>query len=340
MPRTRAAFALIAALVTPLSAAAQCAPAVLSHRGGAPQCVDRVGNRVYCVFGDELKIIDITTITSPRTIGSVILPGGDARDIDVADGYAYLVAGHNGLIVVDVSAPASAAVVATIPVEQSVTDIVVSSGRAFVCGEESGDNRVFILDLAVPDAPVVASIYDVSDEPTKGVAVSGDILFAAQQTGVDVVDVSNIASPLRGAIYDADGFMIDIDVAGDTLFLQTVTALEIVDVSDTFVPAQLSTFDTDTWGRLTVNAGGTLAYVEGFSDVQIIDVRTPGAPVLESTIENTFGADMLATGVYLFHADAGDGLVLWDCTDAESPQQVWTLDLRPTSPTGIDVNDR
>src|SRR5262249_22928097 len=58
------------------------------------------------VIDDEgLKVIDVTDITRPRLVTNARVPIADPRDIYVSRTYAYVAAGHEGLVIVDVERP-------------------------------------------------------------------------------------------------------------------------------------------------------------------------------------------------------------------------------------------
>src|SRR5207248_11176843 len=52
---------------------------------------------------DGLHVLDVTDLAQPKPIG--YLPLADCRSVYVARTYAYVAAGHQGLVIVDVTRP-------------------------------------------------------------------------------------------------------------------------------------------------------------------------------------------------------------------------------------------
>jgi len=77
---------------------------------GAPNLVDPRGVAVqfryaFVVDREGLKVLDVTSLANPRVVQGAKLLLGDARNLYVARTYAYVAAGSQGLVIVDVEKP-------------------------------------------------------------------------------------------------------------------------------------------------------------------------------------------------------------------------------------------
>jgi hypothetical protein len=71
----------------------------------APTVVAVQFRYAFVLDGDGLAVIDVTTPGAPRVVGEARVAIPDARDLYVARGYAYVAAGKQGLVIVDVERP-------------------------------------------------------------------------------------------------------------------------------------------------------------------------------------------------------------------------------------------
>lgn len=81
--------------------------AILGHESGVHRPVDVAVQFRYAfvVDADGLQTLDVTDLAHPRTIPDAEFPIDDAHRIYVARTYAYLAAGHHGLVILDVENP-------------------------------------------------------------------------------------------------------------------------------------------------------------------------------------------------------------------------------------------
>ena len=108
---------------------------------------------------------------------------GNARDVAVADGYAYIADSSNGLVVVDVSDPANPIGAGGYDTSGYAYGVAVSGDYAYVADEING---LVVVDVSDPANPTYMGDYETSDN-ARGVAVSGDYAYLADGTGGLVV---------------------------------------------------------------------------------------------------------------------------------------------------------
>ncbi len=78
--------------------------------GEADGLVDPRGVQIQFRYGfvvdkDGLKVIDVTELDKPRMVKGARVPFTDARNLYVARTYAFVAAGHDGVVIVDVERP-------------------------------------------------------------------------------------------------------------------------------------------------------------------------------------------------------------------------------------------
>jgi len=121
--------------------------------------------------------------------------GDNPREVAVVGSYAYVAAGLDGLVVVDVSNPSAPTIVSSTPLAGWAGAIAVDGGRAYVAA-----GPVEIFDIADPAAPV--ALGSIPADFTWDVAIVGNRLWmTSQDPGLRVVDVADPASPVElGAV--------------------------------------------------------------------------------------------------------------------------------------------
>ena len=70
-----------------------------------PRAVTVIFRYAFVIDDEGLKVVDVTFPTRPRAVPSAVVPIAEARDIYVARTYAYIAAGKQGVVIVDVERP-------------------------------------------------------------------------------------------------------------------------------------------------------------------------------------------------------------------------------------------
>jgi len=140
---------------------------------GAPDLNDPRGIAVqfryaFVVDRDGLKVLDVTSLGSPRMIKNAFVKLGDARNVYVARTYAYVAGGKQGLPIVDVEEPEQPKLDQVFTAGRKLNDVrdlkigmVDGSAFAFVA---DGANGLRVLQILSPeDSP---NAYGFSPRPT------------------------------------------------------------------------------------------------------------------------------------------------------------------------------
>jgi len=187
------------ALLAPLTSAAE--PVELDRLDTicCPSGIDRTGDHVVASYDDPaeflgLRVFDYADPAAPALVAELPM-SEQARAVALSGaGHAYVAAGVDGLIVVDVSSFAHPFVVGSVPVVDEAIDVEVIGGRAWVVTPWSG-LRVF--DLAQPTLPVEVGAFTWSSIP---LPYSGQRRLVDAAVAGNVVGMCFAATALSGAV--------------------------------------------------------------------------------------------------------------------------------------------
>ncbi|HEV3239482.1 MAG TPA: multiheme c-type cytochrome [Casimicrobiaceae bacterium] len=124
--------------------------------------------RYVFVLDDEgLTTIDVTDPTKARQVGTARVPLADARRIYVARTYAYIAAGREGLVIVDVERPEAPRLYMKYNADGNLNDardvIVGSTNASLFAYVADGANGLKVLQLTSPE--IQPKFYGFSPEP-------------------------------------------------------------------------------------------------------------------------------------------------------------------------------
>jgi len=100
------------------------------------------------------QIVDVTTPSLPRSLGSFEMPGRYMEELIVSGGLAYIAA-YNTLEIVDISDPSSPTLRGTFHAQTCASDVFVSGNLAYVADY----SRLQIVDVSDPTSPVLRSFF-------------------------------------------------------------------------------------------------------------------------------------------------------------------------------------
>ncbi len=272
------------------------------------------GNYAYVAAGRSgLKVLDISTFSSPEIVGS-IANIGSADKVYVYGDYAYVTV--NGkeefatsmLQVIDIRDPASpelaASIIAPGSIEYVSDDYVYLTGSSPAWTGKLGS--LTIVDVSDPTSPKIAGSYDTPGN-AYGVQVSDSYAYVTYVTpwccgyfggaGLLVIDISDPATPVTIGAYETPGNAFDVHVSGNYAYVAAGQAgLLVVDISDPASPTLVGSFATlgSTYQDISVSGSadgitgsvssvyvtGDYAYLAGEPGLLVIDVSEPRLPTL------------------------------------------------------------
>jgi hypothetical protein len=185
-------------------------------------CVNLGPNHAYLTTFDKLISVDISDPTTPELEGQVTVPL--LRAIAVAEPYLYALGSSAGLVVFDVSNPATPTSVGTGLSEAALgghpLDIAISSGHAYVVmSGPVGGMRV--VDVANPLAPAMVGNLEILT-PNFGsgrITVRNSFVYFSGTDGVlRVADASDPTNPLEVANIPVGGLSSELRLAPPFLY--------------------------------------------------------------------------------------------------------------------------
>jgi hypothetical protein len=206
-----------------------------------------------------LQIYDISNPSAPAFVGSVQIPlyslglwvsGNYAYVISFVDGSSVSASYAGTLDVVDVSNPASPAVVGSTNTGTAgvhVSDIKVVGDYAYVAGQSTAQSYVLVFDISNPASPHLLSSLPAGHSP-QGLDVEGNFWYQTiydndATYGVPALDIYNISNPSTSyqvgtATFSGSCHPQDVTVEGTTAYVACYpnSSVAVVDVSNPASP--------------------------------------------------------------------------------------------------------
>jgi hypothetical protein len=205
--------------------------------------------------------------------------GGGSGPFVFSEGYLYVAAGEEGLMVLDVLKPASPRL-ASLSLQTSTYEVrgVGVRGRFAYVGHrlslDLNSEQLSVLDISSPSHPTEVRRIPVPGRPVSSVLFSGNVLYGLGG-GLSVMDISNPSNPVDWGLVDAP--LIAATVRGEHLIGTTLRGLGSYDLS---VPLNPTLAGSEP--RVAMHAGlgcavgGDYAYLAEWSaGLAILDVRDP-----------------------------------------------------------------
>jgi len=150
---------------------------------------------VACRDG-TVQMIDVSSPQDPRRKGQI--DAGDARKVVVREGYLFVAAGKEGLLVYTLDGPFKARQVAKVTTVEA-RSVTVDGLLAYVA---DGPGGLRIVDLTVPEKPAVVASIDLNGDDARPVSAN-DVLVHFFGARPDVA--SHARTPALNVAFVADG---------------------------------------------------------------------------------------------------------------------------------------
>ncbi len=272
--------------------------------------LDRNGDRLFltAIRGSELYSTSVvySVIISPEGIVPTIETEVDLpiEETAVAGDHAYLAAGDEDLVILDMSDPASPVTLAQLALPGTAVAIEVRGDIAYIAAEDGGLQIVSVTDPALP--VLLAELALTHDADDLELSDVDDVLFVVTTYSgmTSAIDISDPAAPFLRSTQDLGGTP-PVALSGTTLYMSGSQRAHINDVSDPNAMIYVGEFDYgEMSSRMTFFADDHLivAYTWSWSDLcssgfGIFDISDPLAPVLLDSVSLpscSFG-DLVAT---------------------------------------------
>ncbi|WP_158619262.1 MULTISPECIES: LVIVD repeat-containing protein [unclassified Corallococcus] len=275
-------------------------------------------------------------------LGQGVLPRGAARGLSVANGYAYVIAGSEGLFVYNVKDPAHPTLVSEqkIPTETFTSTLI--SGTTLYLGTYATGIR--ICDLANPEIPTCDKTV-LADLPVRvdGMVKDGNLLYVASplpKSDIVILDVTQPSAPTLVVRYSVEGaspalseYPYALAVQDNRLYVSNwsygMTVTDLAPLATTAkLPKLLGRFAGPSTSALAVGKLGDSTVVYQGSDawgssILALDATNPTAIVQRGEVplrpEATL-AGMALSGTTLYVANYQDGLRVYDVATLGTPK--------------------
>lgn len=162
----------------------------------------------------------------------------ESGSVEVRDGLAFVGEYQNGMVIVDVSVPATPIAVGR--TSAFAASVALHDDHALV----AGPNPVRIYDVGDPTAPEKVADLSVGDQ-VNDMLVDGDLLYLAVDDGLQIADLTDPLEPLLLGSLDTADRGLGLALHGDHVYLAAGEAgVRGIDVSDPAAPVETW---TDGW---------------------------------------------------------------------------------------------
>ena len=286
--------------------------------------VNIIQDRAYITMRNTgFGIVDISD-PSAMTEKSIVNSPGEATNVTVSDGYAYLCDGEDfGVHIYGVAEPEEPSLLYTYTGLSDPKSIGIQDKYLYIINT-SNNAEMAVFDISVPESPVYKkSTWQYSPESMK---IAGNrIYIAGNQNGISMNDLTDPETP--GVIPPwhvsvQGGYPKAIDAYGR--YGAVVTAgsyLNIFDLSwsESFFSAGVLNMGGSA-GSKDVIITDKYAYVANSTDgIFVVDISNPAVMTVLNTLAGAGGCSesIEIAGDYLYSATSNNGLVIYDISDPD-----------------------
>jgi|GEM_PF-6771868 len=240
---------------------------------------------------------------------------GDAKNIVVTNGYAYVADGANGLVILNVSNPQKPVLVGSYDTAGTANDVAVTTNYAYVA---DGINGLVIISITNKAAPTLVG-WTNTPGSAEGIAVQSNYVYLADGTNeLMIIDVKTNASPK--IMKDTSGSlrtMHDVFVRGSLAYLAMNETVWRFNVANPAAPAANGAANLATWNITGIHGNGALVVAAaGANGVKIMNTNLI---VLGSYNTDGIASGVFVTSNYVYVADGTNGLVVLNISNPTNP---------------------
>lgn len=256
------------------------------HNTGGRANTVKVKDSLAYVIGDDLNIINVSTLAEPVKIGHDTLDYGE--DLWIGDTLLYVADGNSGLRIVNIADPTSPIHINTYDTPGWASGILVMDSLAYVA---DGDSGLRIINVSDPTTPSEIGFYDSTLGYAYRVLTQDTLAYVADINGLRIINVSNPVS--MSEVGSSPGSFTDIYINDTIAYTLSSNLLHIFDISDPSSPNQIYSFNT---------FGNYFSGIWGQDDLIFIADGDSGLRVIAA-----FDSIPSETGFYTTYAFVDDG---------------------------------
>lgn len=282
-------------------------------------------------------------LNPPRRASSPMTKLGDYRlqstpyAAAAANTLTYIAAGDSGLHTMDLSSPASPALVSILDTmleadiyRDNIVDFVDFSLLAndwlaaggLLAGDIYRDNTVNPLDMAKLAANWLRT--EAFDE-ARSIVLSGTTAYLANgRSGFQIIDVSNPSVPYALGDYPTEGPACAVAVAGSVAVAAAGTSVYVIDVSNSSAPSLIGQWASDGWA-FAVAIDNSYGYVaNGSRGLQVLNLADASPAGAHDTPGVAFAVAVSNNVAYV--ADGPAGVQILDVSTPATPTPISAFD--------------
>ncbi len=317
------------------------APAGLDRISAPDSCfdVEVVGPLAYITGNGFIRVIDVSDPAALKQIGGVAL--GRGEDIEILGERAYLAASTEGLLIFDVSNPATPVEIGRLDTPGYAVDIELAGNLTFVADWDSSvrPSSMRIIDASNAVVPAMLGEIFAGSSPLDVEVVDELAYVASSGWGpyLRIFDVSNPSQPFEIGATE-DGGARAVTVNGTLAYVVSYRHLRIIDISTPSFPSEVALLEISR-DLQDVEVAAGVAYVASYSaGLRIIDVSNPTDPIEIAALEIPGSArDVQIVGSIAYVAGGG-GLLVIDVSNPSEPILIGSIRSNSRYPWGVAVS--
>lgn len=236
------------------------------------------GNYAFSYPMLGLQVIDLTNPSLPTVVAEYYHPLY-AEDILFSDDYIYVVGGQE-MLIFDVSAPESPALVSTTsfddPLWPSAQDVEKVGSYVYV----SAHRYYYIIDVTNPNSPVIVNTISPQGLAMNS-AVSGDYAYIAAEFWLELWDISDPMAPVFKTKLTCGDDAYDVALSGNYAYVANrQQGLYVINASNPPFITEIASWIDTTQTYSEVERFDDYVYLIDYNVIRIIDVQNPFTPTL------------------------------------------------------------
>lgn len=243
-----------------------------------------VDNIAYVADETGLRLIDVTTVTSPTLVGTYNLPAY-VTDLVVDSFIVYALDVRRGIATIDVTQKQKPFEIANynirpigdrLDASHNLKRLVTVDNNAYLIK----DPNLKIIDIS--DSQNLTEIASHNIKANGAIDIEDNIAYVGSWSGVKIMDISNPFSLTQLSIYPTGdtSFITDISVLNNKAYIiDSYTGLKILDVSDPTTPIQLGEYNVYLMEAAIYIDQDRAYIIDNWGNrLLILDVKNPISP--------------------------------------------------------------
>ncbi len=264
-------------------------------------------NKVYVAYGSAgLRILDVSTPSNPTLLGVLDTPG-EARNVVVRSGYAYVADMDSGVRVINATNPAAPVSIRGIATSRA-RGIAINGNYVYVATRDSG---LVVLNITNPANPTW--LTNVRGIDVENVAAAGNVVATSLFNLIRFYNVTNPAAPVAGG---QTGTLVSgnegLAIAGNFAYAPDGDSLRVYNISNIATPVQVGKVWTRGYGYAAAISGNYVYVPADDRGLRVVNITNPAAPVLAGFYDGVpIARGVAVDGGFAYVAERIDGLTVY-----------------------------